>query len=426
MDDKVQKYIKAICSHIKWKNYHLAIKSELQNHINDSISDLTKQGISEEEALNLTLQNMGAPDILGKQLNEAYKPECNKMLIFTVLFSITIFSIFEYFSILKVTGEYLYILKIISSIIVGSLGGFLLFMNDWSSGNKLHRFTTIAFISIAVFCVVFDFVDFSNKAIIINGMLLLFPLLSCCFIDRVKNKKMIGLFFTMFIFTIPIFLSYYLQAFASMIVLSISVWIVLILIIKNNWLDIKRKEFMYVFVSLPYLCVVLYSIISKIDNIQLNMKGFFVKEIIKKSIMFGRGSSELINYNGIIDYPITLMIANYGYIILIAYFLFFTFLIFEIIKIYNRQQNFVARLLIISVMTSLIIEFVFSVLLNLGVPLAKGIAVPFLNFNFGIIIKVIQLGLVEMLDCFGNYIFSNYSDNKLFDIEEGKIIIYYK
>lgn len=426
MDDKVQKYIKAICSHIKWKNYHLAIKSELQNHINDSISDLTKQGISEEEALNLTLQNMGAPDILGKQLNEAYKPECNKMLIFTVLFSITIFSIFEYFSILKVTEEYLYILKIISSIIVGSLGGFLLFMNDWSSGNKLHRFTTIAFISIAVFCVVFDFVDFSNKAIIINGMLLLFPLLSCCFIDRVKNKKMIGLFFTMFIFTIPIFLSYYLQAFASMIVLSISVWIVLILIIKNNWLDIKRKEFMYVFVSLPYLCVVLYSIISKIDNIQLNMKGFFVKEIIKKSIMFGRGSSELINYNGIIDYPITLMIANYGYIILIAYFLFFTFLIFEIIKIYNRQQNFVARLLIISVMTSLIIEFVFSVLLNLGVPLAKGIAVPFLNFNFGIIIKVIQLGLVEMLDCFGNYIFSNYSDNKLFDIEEGKIIIYYK
>lgn len=426
MDDKVQKYIKAICSHIKWKNYHLAIKSELQNHINDSISDLTKQGIPEEEALNLTLQNMGAPDILGKQLNEAYKPECNKMLIFTVLSSITIFSIFEYFSILKVTGEYLYILKIISSIIVGSLGGFLLFMNDWSSGNKLHRFMTISFISIAVFCVVFDFVDFLNKAIIINGMLLLFPLLSCCFIDRVKNKKMIGLFFTMFIFTIPIFLSYYLQAFASMIVLSISVWIVLILIIKNNWLDIKRKEFMYVFVSLPYLCVVLYSIISKIDNIQLNMKGFFVKEIIKKSIMFGRGSSELINYNGIIDYPITLMIANYGYIILIAYFLFFTFLIFEIIKIYNRQQNFVAKLLIISVMASLIIEFVFSVLLNLGVPLAKGIAVPFLNFNFGIVIKVIQLGLVEMLDCFGNYIFSNYSDNKLFDIEEGKIIIYYK
>lgn len=156
------------------------------------------------------------------------------------------------------------------------------------------------------------------------------------------------------------------------------------------------------------------------------MKGFFVKEIIKKSIMFGRGSSELINYNGIIDYPITLMIANYGYIILIAYFLFFTFLIFEIIKIYNRQQNFVAKLLIISVMASLIIEFVFSVLLNLGVPLAKGIAVPFLNFNFGIVIKVIQLGLVEMLDCFGNYIFSNYSDNKLFDIEEGKIIIYYK
>lgn len=426
MDDKVQKYIKAICSHIKWKNYHLAIKSELQNHINDSISDLIKQGIPKEEALNLTLHNMGAPDILGKQLNEAYKPERNKRLIFTFFFSIIIFSLFEYFAILEITREYSYILKTLFRILIGSSGAFLLFINDWSSGSKLHRFTTTVFISIAFFCIILNFVHFSDKANIINGILLLFPLLSCCFIDRVKDKKIIGLFFTMFIFIVPILLSYYVQSFASMIILSISAWLILILTIKNNWFGINRKKFLYVFVSFPYLCVIMYSIITKIDNIRLNMNGFFVGEIIKKSIAFGRGSTDYINNDIIVDYPITLMIATYGYIILIAYILFFTFLLLEIIKVYNRQQTFLARLLIISVLTSFVMEFVFSVLLNLGVPLAKGMTVPFLNLNFGIVIKIIQLGLVEMLDCFGNYIFSNYSNNKLFDIEEGKIIIYYK
>ena len=45
MDDKIQKYNGTICNNIKWKNYHSAIKSELQNHIDYGVSDLIKQYI---------------------------------------------------------------------------------------------------------------------------------------------------------------------------------------------------------------------------------------------------------------------------------------------------------------------------------------------------------------------------------------------
>lgn len=368
--------MQTICSHVKWKNYHCAIKSELRNHIYGSISDLTEQGLSEEEALNLTLQNIGTPDILGRQLNQAYQPEWHKTLLFTVLFSMILFSVFEYSAFIETTGKYLYLAKIISNII--------------------------------------------------NGMLLLFPLLGCCFIERVKNKKGIGLFFTMLIFAIPILLAYYVQAYAGMSLLAVNAWILLLLTIKSNWFAVGRKNFMYALVSLPYLYIFLYSAIRKIDNIRLNMTGFFAKDIIKNSVLFGRANSDLIHASGIIDHPLTLMTASYGYIILIAYLFFFSFLMFEIVKIYRRQRSFLSRLLILSIIISFLMEFAFSLLLNLGVPLVKGISVPFLDFHFGIVVKLIQLGGIELLDCFGNYLFSNYPKNKLFDIEDGKIIIYYK
>lgn len=164
----------------------------------------------------------------------------------------------------------------------------------------------------------------------------------------------------------------------------------------------------------------------KINNLLLNQKGFFAWEIMKNSIVCGKGSADINSYKGIIDYPLTLVTAKYGYIMLVAYAICFVFIILEIAGIYSRQQNFIAKLLIISVLVSLIMEFGFSLLLNLGIPLAKGFTVPFLDFHFGIIIKMMQIGLVLKMDCFGNYIFSNYSDHRLFDVEGGKIIIYYR
>lgn len=426
MNNEIENYIKTISNHIIWKNYRSAINTELQNHINDSISSFVKQGMAEEDAITLSLENMGDPDILGKQLNAAYKPDYDKKLLLVTFVSILIFSLFEYFAIIEITGNYLYILKIFFRILLGSLSAFLLFISDWSTYKKLNRFALKVFIIITLFYISSNFIPFSNNADIVNGTLLLYPLLCCCFLDRIKDKKVPGFFLAMTIFIIPILISYYMQSFSSMIMLSVNAWIILMLIIKNNWFDLNKKMPFYVSASVPYLYILIYSIRIKLDNILLNMKGFFIWDIIKKSKIFGKGTYNITNNERIMDYPIALMIANYGYIILLIYILFFAFILFKVIQIYDGQQNFLAKLFLMSILISFATEFGFSLLLNLGVPLVKGLRVPFLDLNFGIVIKIIQLGFIEKLDCFGNYIFSNYSHNKLFDIEDGKIIIFYK
>ncbi len=426
MNNTIENYVETVCSCIKWKNYCHAVKIEFENHICGSVDAFIGQGMAEEEAINLALQDMGDPYIIGEQLNEAYQPKCDKMLIFTVAFPIIIFSICEYFAVLEITGDSSHLVKSFVRILAGGLGGFWLFQNDWAGEGKLNKFALNAYISIIIICIILYFFFFTSKVNLINEMLLLLPYLCCCCIDRVKDKKVVGLVIVMVIFMIPIFTAYYVQSFSGMIALTVIGWTICMMIIRNDWLGIAKKGLGYIFVSIPCLGILICSVIMKMDNLRLNQKGFFAWEIMKNSVACGRGGTNVDSYKSIIDYPLTLLAAKYGYIMLVAYVICFIFIILEIIKIYGKQQSFMGKLLIISTLVSFIMEFSFSLLLNLGIPLIKGFTVPFLDFHFGITIKIMQIALIMKMDCFGNYIFSNYSDNRLFDVEGGKIIIYYR
>ena len=69
----------------------------------------------------------------------------------------------------------------------------------------------------------------------------------------------------------------------------------------------------------------------------MNQKGFFAWEIMKNSVACGRGGTNVDSYKSIIDYPLTLLAAKYGYIMLVAYVICFIFIILEIIKIYGKH-----------------------------------------------------------------------------------------
>ena len=424
--DRIQEYIDKICEEIKWKSYRPAIRTEIQNHINDRIDDLNENGITGDVALKQTLEELGNPDMLGEQLNKVYQPEYNRSFIFVFYLFILIISFVEYFSLLKVTGNYLTIFHSFFGILAGTGLAVVLFRTDWSDSGKRNRFASRMFTGLVLLCILLSIVRFSDRIYILNGVFLLFPILFCLFIGRMKDKKWIGLVLSVLLFSIPVLVSFYVHSYAGMLILLISSWFILYFTLKNNWLQTGKKGLLYLIITIPYLGCMFYLANLKINQILLNMKGFFVQELIQTSILAGKGNSDLAGIHQIVDYPITFLTADYGYIMLIIYIFFFSILLFEIKKVYARQQSFQARLLTATILMDFIIEFIFSVLLNLGLPFVKGIAVPFLDFNFGIIIKIVQLGLVQMLDCFGNYIFNDYIPDKLFDIEDGKIIIYYK
>lgn len=67
-------YLKKVRKEIQFIFDRDAIENELSNHIEDSIQDLMKDGLSFEEAESVAISQMGDPVEVGKQLNQEHHP----------------------------------------------------------------------------------------------------------------------------------------------------------------------------------------------------------------------------------------------------------------------------------------------------------------------------------------------------------------
>ena len=73
MNKKINAYLDEVCSYIRCRKVHPAIRRELTSHILDSCKQLQgEKNISQEEALTLAIRQMGSCQEVGKQLGEQY------------------------------------------------------------------------------------------------------------------------------------------------------------------------------------------------------------------------------------------------------------------------------------------------------------------------------------------------------------------
>lgn len=70
---KIEKYIEEVCEMIKNRRVHENIKNELIDHIESIIEDYKDVGLTEEEAINKALMQMGSSEVVGRDLNEVHK-----------------------------------------------------------------------------------------------------------------------------------------------------------------------------------------------------------------------------------------------------------------------------------------------------------------------------------------------------------------
>ncbi len=125
---EIQDYVNCVCKQIRWKNYRSAIRNELQGHIADSMDDFMGQGESEGEAIKKTFEELGSPQVIGKELNEVYKPEFDKgKLFFTGLF-ILFFYFLECYAAAGIIEDGSWIYRGFLKIVLGVVAALLLFL----------------------------------------------------------------------------------------------------------------------------------------------------------------------------------------------------------------------------------------------------------------------------------------------------------
>jgi cell division protein FtsW (lipid II flippase) len=87
-NESIGEYIKNVCSLVKNKEAHEEITLELQNHILELSDELISEGMSETEAIDKAIAQMGDAAVVGDQLNKAHKGNPDwTLLIITLLLS---------------------------------------------------------------------------------------------------------------------------------------------------------------------------------------------------------------------------------------------------------------------------------------------------------------------------------------------------
>src|SRR5690606_38985467 len=93
----VAAYLEEVCSHVKAKDVHNDIASELLGHLLERVEDLMElEQLGEEEAIASAVRGMGDAREVGIGLNAAHKPktEWRVVVIFAAMFLIAVVALF--------------------------------------------------------------------------------------------------------------------------------------------------------------------------------------------------------------------------------------------------------------------------------------------------------------------------------------------
>lgn len=424
---QVNIFIEEVCNEVRWKCCRKAISSELENHIAEQRDFFLIKGMDKEEAESKAIHEMGKASEIGKQLNQAYKPKFNIILLIEIYF--IIFSTLILFCNSKgIISETAYLKEKLIYLAIGTLGILLALFIDYS---KIYIYTKYIFILNIVFIIFIsysDLIPFSYKREFTVGLSLLFPILYVCCIYRFQGKYIFGFIITQIIFLIPVFISVLISDFTSAFILILSEMLILLYSLRKNWFELRRREIGYIISIFPLIFSVVFILFIRGRRNFSFLQPFYIKEFIRNIYLFGSPfSSSIVNDKLMNEYPLTALTYKYGFIVLLIY-LFTIFLIFnQIRKIHKKQNTFFGALLSIVIGFVFFIELLSSLFLNLGMPIIKGFRVPFIDIGISLSINMLLIGFLEILDSFGNFIFMDFSflkDKKLFEIEEGKLIVY--
>ena len=77
----IEAYIQEVQNNIRWKRARKIATQDLEQHIQDQFDAYVNQGMDSDLALEEAIKSMGDPQKIGKELDCAYRPKINILLI---------------------------------------------------------------------------------------------------------------------------------------------------------------------------------------------------------------------------------------------------------------------------------------------------------------------------------------------------------
>lgn len=411
-NDLVINYLNNVCSNVKNKKLHKEIKEELLCHIEESALIHLKIENDENIAIKKALESMGDYKEIGESLNKVHKQNTEWSIIISAVI-ISLVGILALYYVSNIQSPYF-----LSRHITFSIIGLICFLlASYFNYSKIKTYSKYIY-GFSIFLIMFGsffnqyingtkyFFTIGSFSINLAELIPILLLLSLC--DLIKdfsyyNTKKSNFLKLLALTILPGFLLTYLGNLFCIMIYLIGILAILKLKgFKNKYLIISLLVIFSLFamfiLSAPYR---LYRITGFLNpSADPYGSGYVytqIKEVLENSVLLGQAPNlnpHSINIS-LSDFILTFIIYKFGYLAGFFTVAISCLLLFKISKALLKVKNSYNQSLILVVLTTLSVKFIFGILVNLGISPAFDIAIPFLSYGgTSAIINFILLGLV--------------------------------
>lgn len=346
----VEEYINEVQKHIRWKRARSIATLDLEQHIQDQFDVYTSKGMEPNLALEKSINSMGNPEIIGKELDCAYRPKINIILI-----ELTIAFLF-----LGIGIHYLlegsFSKNSFIAIAVGSSISVALYFFDYTVllRHPLAIYIAHLFISASIFafearnginCIGYNYTFYT---------LLLFPVsLSLAALFLKENDVRYGLlWFTAF--AGPPFLLSFLIGSVPVITITLTIYGVIVFYgIKRKWFVLSIPCVLLTIAVCIAMLFVLYFLFSffnlKIPN-WISYDSFFYEKIIESvnaTGFYGTGDYQIESATERLlleKYPFIILLQKYGYFGVGCIMVIFISLLLVMANVARKQKTEIGKI----------------------------------------------------------------------------------
>lgn len=412
-NQRIQEYLATVCSQIKWKEVHKPIREELLTHLSDIVVESVQNGLSEADAIDKAISQMGDPVNVGLELHKTHRPRIEWSLVGIVgsLVGLGLLSIYS----LENSGLMRYndslFIKTLISLIIGLLSVVGLYSFDY---RKIRSVSWIIYLGTLLVLVLGIF--FGSRA---NGM----PILNLGFIrlsflgatpflfaialsgifSQWNWQRLEELGKSILVVAVPIML--------YLMIPSMSSTVIYIIVVLTLLLASGAKHTHILLAAAAPLVLVLGAILQHPYRIQRLITYFNPSrdplgsgyqqvtslELIRSAGLWGQGFTfPARTLAGIhTDMIFTYLVFTFGWLAGFAIVAVAITLIIRMIRLSRQVKDSYGRLLVTSMAAIFLVQFFWNILMTMGLMPIMGIGLPFISYGgTQLLMQIAAVGLI--------------------------------
>lgn len=436
----IKDFLENVCNQIRYKPIRDDISEELNLHIQEMKEEHLNYGISEKEAEERAVANMGDATEIGKKLDKIHRPKFDWILFLLVAVLIGFGFLVSSIRIQRIGDDYsvIYLKRHIVFFIIGlffSLGIYFLDYRKIVRNYKIVYGLSTIIVCFTAFCGYTG--DSAYRWILIGGFrmdprnicLLLYIIAFAGMIINLDKKicniniEKINFKFRTDILKAIILstISIVLMSITSGITVSMILLLSYIVVLTAHIIDLKQNvkknllKLYGIFIILGVVLIIFsaitqnrlyYRILRGINSTynyenDINNSGWIpwkINEVLQSANMFS-GLDDMETYFGLFDggtnHALITVIAYYGISFGIAIISTVILLAVKLIMDYRKVKDTSGRLLIIGLGSTILLQAIFNILMNLNLIPITDVNLPFVSYGInGLFINMISVAFI--------------------------------